>query len=97
MRRDLDQTYTAMRDAAERGQTERVNELMQEKGKALSYRTYFNNVARQLSEVNKAIDTVRFSQMDSDAKKERLKELRKTKVRLTQQIVTSARSSGYFD
>jgi len=97
MRRDLDQTYTAMRDAAERGQTERVNELMQEKGKALSYRTYFNNVARQLSEVNKAIDTVRFSQMDSDAKNERLKELRKTKVRLTQQIVTSARSSGYFD
>jgi hypothetical protein len=97
MRRDLDQTYTAMRDAAERGQTERVNELMQEKGKALSYRTYFNNVARQLTEVNKAIDTVRFSQMDSDAKKERLKELRKTKVRLTQQIVTSARSSGYFD
>jgi hypothetical protein len=49
MRRDLDQTYTAMRDAAERGQTERVNELMQEKGKALSYRTYFNNVARQLT------------------------------------------------
>jgi hypothetical protein len=97
MRRDLDQTYTAMRDAAERGQTERVNELMQEKGKALSYRTYFNNVARQLTEVNKAIDTVRFSQMDSDAKKERLKDLRKTKVRLTQQIVTSARSSGYFD
>jgi len=71
---------------------------MEEKGAAIGFRTYFNRVARQLTDINKAIDVVRRDpNLDSATKQARLKELRQTKARLAGQMVTAAKSSGYFD
>jgi hypothetical protein len=98
MKRDIDQAYAAMKEAAIAGQTDYVNDLMEEKGTAIGFRTYFNRVARQLTDINKAIDVVRRDpNLDSATKQARLKELRQTKARLAGQMVTAAKSSGYFD
>jgi hypothetical protein len=98
LKRDIDQTYSAIRDAANAGNREEIDALLGEKGKALGYRTYFNQISRQLTQVNKSMDMVRRNpDMSSEEKKAELLRLRKLKVEVTRKIVVAARESGYFD
>ena len=98
LKRDTDQVYTAIRDAATAGNREEIDRLLGEKGKAVGFRTYFNGVARQLTQINKAMDTIRRDpNMSSSQKKEELLRLRKLKVETTRKVVKVAKQSGYFD
>lgn len=98
LKRDVDQTYTAIRDAATDGNRAEIDKLLGEKGKAVGFRTYFNGVSRQLTDVNKAMDVIRRDpNMSSSQKKEELLRLRKLKVELTRKVVKTAKQSGYFD
>ena len=98
LKRDTDQVYTAIRDAATEGNREEIDKLLGEKGKAVGFRTYFNGISRQLTDVNKAMDVIRRDpNMSSAQKKAELLRLRKLKVDLTRKVVKTARQSGYFD
>jgi len=97
IKREVDQYHRAVQDAAQRGDTERVQDLMAEKGAAMSLRKAFNSVARQITQVNNAIATVSQSSTMSPAEKtERLRALRLQKNELTKRFVNMAKSTGYF-
>jgi hypothetical protein len=98
LKRDVDQTYTAIRDAATAGNRAEIDALLGEKGKAVGFRTYFNGVSRQLTTINKAMDAIRRDpNMSSSQKKEELLRLRKLKAETTRKVVKAAKQSGYFD
>jgi hypothetical protein len=98
LRRDVEQTSAALKQAQGAGLIEEVNDLMEERGKSLGLRTQFNRVARALGKINKQIDAVRISpDLSADQKRDRLNELRKEKIRISAQVVRMAKSSGYFD
>ena len=98
LRRDVEQTSAALKQAQGAGLIEEVNDLMEERGKSLGLRPQFNRVARALGKINKQIDAVRISpDLSADQKRDRLNELRKEKIRISAQVVRMAKSSGYFD
>jgi len=87
-----------LKQAQGAGLIEEVNDLMEERGKSLGFRTQFNRVSRALGKINKQIDAVRISpDLSADQKRDRLNELRKEKIRISAQVVRMAKSSGYFD
>jgi len=79
-----------------RGDQDAIQKLLEDKGTALAYRGYFNNVARQLSELNKQMRIISMSDLNSEQKADRMKGLRETKDRLAKQMVTAAKKAGLY-
>ena len=97
IKRSIDQYHRAVQDAAQRGDTERVQELMEKKGAAMTFRKAFGQVSRQIATLNNAIAQVSQSPtMSSSEKTERLRALRKQKNELTKRFVKMAKTTGYF-
>ncbi len=54
-------------------------------------------MARTITELNAAMDKIRWSDMPVREKENRLTEMRKQKVALTAQMVRMAKAAGYYD
>ena len=97
-KRDIDQTYRAIKLLADGEQAEAINELMESKGAALGYRNLFNNIARSITKINKAREMIRRDpNMSSSEKKERLLALNKQRIELSRRAMKMAEDSGYFE
>ena len=96
VKRGIEEVYYAIKESSLRGDQEEIQQLLKENGAALAFRSYFNNVARQLSELNKQMRMVSLSDMSSDQKAERMRQLRETKDRLSKQMVTAAKRAGLY-
>lgn len=97
MKREVDQAWGSLRDAAMIGEVDRINEIINEQGVALGLRRSMNRMQQQLTEVNASIKMVRrHPTMSSEEKTEILRNLRKARNTLTKVIVDAARRVGLY-
>ena len=95
MKRELDQLNKSMNDAADRNDTDRINELMARQNVPLGMRKIFNRAATQLTRINNELNSVMTSSTMSPAEKTaRMRQLRIEKNKLARQYVEAAKRAS---
>ena len=95
LRRESDAVFTSYRDAAATGDQDRMNELLEDRGVAMGFRKTFNRVAKQLTDINNAMNRIVESPtMSPTQKTQQLRQLRIQKNKLARRIVELAEKQG---
>ena len=95
VRRDLDQLTKSIQDAADKNDTDRVNQLMARQDVPLGMRKVFNRAATQLTRINNELNAIMTSPTLSPAQKtEMMRKLRIEKNKLARQYVEAAKRAS---
>jgi len=95
VRRDLDQLTKSIQDAADRNDTDRVNQLMARQDVPLGMRKIFNRAATQLTRINNELNAIMTSPTLSPSEKtEMMRKLRIEKNKLARQYVEAAKRAS---
>ena len=91
LRREADQVHQSIQAAALEGDSDRIKELLEDNKAAIGLRKSFNKLARQMSEINSAMNRITESPtMSAQEKTDKLRKLRIAKNKLARQMVTIA-------
>lgn len=97
LRRNIDEIHYSLKQASEAGDSERVNQLLEEKGTAYGYRSQVNRVGTQLQKINSQIRQITINpSLTSEQKAEFLAPLRQARNNLTKQMVQAAMQAGIY-
>jgi hypothetical protein len=97
LRRNIDEIHYSLKQASEVGDSERVNQLLEEKGTAYGYRSQVNRVGTQLQKINSQIRQITINpSLTSQQKAEYLAPLRQARNNLTKQMVQAAMQAGIY-
>ena len=95
VRRDLDQLTKSIQDAADKNDTDRVNQLMARQDVPLGMRKVFNRAATQLTRINNELNAIMTSTTLSPAEKtEMMRKLRIEKNKFARQYVEAAKRAS---
>jgi hypothetical protein len=95
VRRDLDQLTKSIQDAADKNDTDRVNQLMARQDVPLGMRKVFNRAATQLTRINNELNAIMTSTTLSPMEKtEMMRKLRIEKNKFARQYVEAAKRAS---